>query len=184
MDVARTIVRLQQMKYNGEDTMVQTVSLEDWDIMPASKEEVEGALEEGVIFNPGWGPKQVIFDENNKIKGLEVVKVKSVFDENHRFHPTFFEDQVKVLEGDFIIEAVGQMYNFSFIPKEMFEQLKFTPRRRVWIDEYGETSIPGLFAGGDLVETSKGNAISAIANGHRAAIGIDRYLQEKDRRQK
>ena len=179
MDVARTVVRLQQITHGGEDTMVQTVSLEDWDIMPASKEEVEGALEEGVIFNPGWGPKQVIFDENGKIKGLEVLKVKSIFDENHRFHPTFFEDQSKVLEGNYIIEAVGQMYDFSFIPKDLFEKLKFTPRRRVWVDEFGETSIPGLFAGGDLVPTSKGNAISAIANGHRAAIGIDRYLQDK-----
>ena len=179
MDVARTALRLQQMKYEGEETETQTVSLEDWDIMPASQEEIDGALAEGVKFNPGWGPKQVILDENGKIKGLEVMKVKSVFDENHRFHPTFFEDQTKILEGDFIIESVGQMYNFSFIPKELFETLKFTPRRRVWIDEYGETSIPGLFAGGDLVETSKGNAISAIANGHRAALGIDRYLKEK-----
>ena len=76
------------------------------------------------------------------------------------------------------------MYDFSFIPKDIFEKLKFTPRRRVQVDEYGETSIPGVFAGGDLVPTSKGNAISAIANGHRAAIGIDRYLQEKSRREK
>ncbi len=179
MDVARTVVRLQQMAYGGEGTMVQMVSLEDWDIMPASKEEIDGALEEGVIFNPGWGPNQVLLDENGKIRGLEVKKVKYVFDENHRFNPAFYEDQKKVLEGDYIVEAVGQMYDLSFVPKELLDKLEFTPRRKIKIDEYGETTIPGVFAGGDLVETSRGDAISAIANGHRAAIGIDRYLRTK-----
>ncbi len=182
MDVARTVARLQEINYQSKDTTVETVSLEDWDIMPASQEEIDGALEEGVIFNPAWGPNQVIFNEDGSIKGLEVKKVKYVFDENHRFNPAFYEDQKKIIYGDYIIESVGQMYNFSFIPKELMEQLKFTPRRKVWVDEYGETSIPGVFAGGDIVETSKGDAISAIANGHRAAIGIDRFLHGKSRR--
>ncbi len=180
MDVARTAIRLQEINYKGQGTTVETVSLEDWDIMPASQEEIDGALEEGVIFNPGWGPDHVVFNEDGSIKGLEVKKVKYVFDENHRFNPAFYEDQRKIIYGDYIIEAVGQMYDFSFIPKELLGKLKFTPRRKVWVDEYGETSISGIFAGGDIVESSRGDAISAIANGHRAAIGIDRYLQRKD----
>ncbi len=179
MDVARTVARLQEIKYGSKDTTVQTASLEDWDIMPASQEEIDGALEEKVIFNPAWGPNQVIFNEDGSIKGLEVKKVKHVFDESGRFNPAFYEDQKKLLEGDYIIESVGQMYNFEFIPKEMLDKLEFTPRRKVMVDEYGETTLPGVFAGGDLVETSKGDAISAIANGHRAAIGIDRYLRDK-----
>ncbi|MGC8721868.1 MAG: FAD-dependent oxidoreductase [Caldisericaceae bacterium] len=180
MDVIRTVKRLQEINYpDSNDTMVQMASLEDWDILPASKEEVEGALAEGVIFNPGWGPKEVKFDENGKIIGLEIKKVKSVFDENRRFNPTFFEDQTKVLEADFVIEAVGQMTNLSFIPEELAKNLKYTPRRRIFVDDYGETSLAGVFASGDLVETSLGNAISAIANGHRAAIGIDLLLRNK-----
>ena len=179
MDVARTVARLQEIKYKSQGTTVETVSLEDWDIMPASQEEIDGALEEGVIFNPGWGPDHVVFNEDGSIKGLEVKKVKYVFDENHRFNPAFYEDQRKIIYGDFIVEAVGQMYDFSFIPKELMDKLKFTARRKIWVDEYGETSIPGVFAGGDIVESSRGDAISAIANGHRAAIGIDRYLHEK-----
>ncbi|MGC9125554.1 MAG: FAD-dependent oxidoreductase, partial [Caldisericaceae bacterium] len=167
MDVIRTVKRLQEINYpDSNDTMVQMASLEDWDILPASKEEVEGALAEGVIFNPGWGPKEVKFDENGKIIGLEIKKVKSVFDENRRFNPTFFEDQTKVLEADFVIEAVGQMTNLSFIPEELAKNLKYTPRRRIFVDDYGETSLAGVFASGDLVDTSLGNAISAIANGH------------------
>jgi glutamate synthase (NADPH/NADH) small chain len=176
MDVARTVVRLHEINYGGVDTKVQTVSLEDWDIMPASKEEIEGALEEGVVFNPGWGPKEAVF-EDGKLKGLIVKKVKSVFDEQRRFNPSYYEDQTLFLEGDYIIEAVGQATNLTFIPEHLMQQLKFTPRRRIWVDEFGETSVSSVFAGGDLVETSLGNAISAIANGHRAAIGIDFYLR-------
>lgn len=180
MDVVRTVKRLQEIGYPGDTgTSVQMASLEDWDILPASKDEVEGALAEGIIFNPGWGPKEVKFSEDARIVGLEAKKVKSVFDENKRFNPTFFEDQTKVLEADFIIEAVGQMTNLSFIPEEMAKDLKYIPRRRIFVDDYGETSLPGVFASGDLVETSLGNAISAVANGHRAAIGIDQYLKGK-----
>lgn len=180
MDVVRTVKRLQEIGYPGDTgTMVQMASLEDWDILPASKDEVEGALAEGVIFNPGWGPKEVRFDENNKIVGLEVRKVKSVFDENKRFNPSFFEDQTRILDAEFIIEAVGQMTNLSFIPEDLAKDLKYTPRRRIFVDDYGETSLAGVFAAGDLVDTSLGNAVSAVANGHRAAIGIDQYLRSK-----
>ncbi len=179
MDVVRTVKRLQEVRYDDGNTVAQMASLEDWDILPASKEEVEGALAEGVIFNPAWGPKEVRFNESGKIVGLEIKKVKSVFDENGRFNPTFFEDQIKTLEADYVVEAVGQMTNLGFIPEDIAKDLKYTPRRRIFIDDYGETSLVGIFAGGDLVETSLGNAISAIANGHRAAIGIDFYLKGK-----
>lgn len=179
MDAARTALRLQQMTYGGIETSVQTVSLEDWDIMPASKEEIEGALEEGVIFNPGWGPKEVLFNEEGKIKGLWIKKVKSVFDEKGMFNPSYFEDNVKFIEGDYVIEAVGQMTNLSFIPEELMQNLRFTPRHKIFVDEFGQTSLSSIFAGGDLVESSLGNAISSIANGHKAAIGIDLYLKER-----
>ncbi len=179
MDVARTVVRLQEMEYGSVGTLVQAVSLEDWDIMPASKEEIEGAMAEGVVFNPGWGPKEVSLNEKGNIKGLLIKKVKSVFDEMGMFSPTYDEEIVNFIEGEYIIEAVGQMPDLSFIPEELMKELKFTPRRKLWVNEYGETSLGGVFAGGDLVETSLGNAISAIANGHRASIGIDAFFKER-----
>lgn len=180
MDVIRTVKRLQEINYpESNETVVQMASLEDWDILPASKEEVEGAIAEGIVFNPGWGPKEVKFGEDGKIVGLEIKKVKSVFDENGRFNPTFFEDLTKFLEADYIVEAVGQMTNLSFIPDELAKDLKYTPRRKIFVDDYGETSLAGVFASGDLVETSLGNAISNIANGHSAAVGIDLYLRNK-----
>lgn len=179
MDAARTVRRLQVINYGEDKTSVVAVSLEDWDIMPASREEIDGALEEGVQFKPGWGPVEVSIDKAQSIKGLVIRKVLSVFDSEGKFNPTYDDSVRDFVEADFVIEAVGQTANLSFIPEELMKDLKFTIRRKIWVDDYGATSIQGVFAGGDLVETSLGNAISSIANGHKAAIGIDMYLKER-----
>ena len=176
MDVAREALRLQHMQYPGEEVVTKTVSLEDWDIMPASEEEIEDAKAEGVQFNPGWGPKEVVLDEEGRVKGLLCMKVKSVFDEQGRFAPTFYEDQEMFLEGDMIIEAIGQVPDFSFMPKELFEKLEFTEMRKVKVDENGMTSIPKVFAGGDIVNTNL-DAVTAIADAKRAAEGMDKLLR-------
>ena len=176
IDVAREALRLQYMQYPGEEVVTKTVSLEDWDIMPAKKEEIEEAKEEGVQFNPGWGPKEVLLDNEGNIKGLLCVKVKSVFDESGRFSPTFYEEKKKILKGNMIIEAIGQAPDFSFIPEELFKKLEFTERRKVKVDENGMTSIPGVFAGGDIVNTNL-DAITAIADAKVACEGIDKFLK-------
>ena len=175
MDVAREALRLQQIQFPNEKTKIKTISLEDWDIMPATEEEIEEAKEEGVDFNPAWGPKEVILDDNGNIKGLLCMKVKSVFDENGRFSPTFDEETEMLLEGDMIIEAIGQAPDFSFIPEETFEKLEFTERRKVKVNENGLTSIPKVFAGGDIVNLNL-DAVSAIADAKIASAGIDKYL--------
>jgi len=179
MDVAREALRLQFMQYPGEKTSTKAVSLEDWDIMPAKEEEIEEAKEEGVEFNPGWGPKEVKI-ENGKIKGLLCMKVKSVFDKQGRFSPTFYEDKEMFLEGDMIIEAIGQGPDFSFIPKKLFEKLEFTPRKKVKVDENGQTSLPKVFAGGDIVNINL-DAVTAIADAKIAAQGIDKILLTKNK---
>jgi glutamate synthase (NADPH/NADH) small chain len=175
MDVARVALRLQNAQHSGEEVMTQTVSLEDWDIMPAKEDEIEETKEEGIRFNPAWGPKEVVLDEKGDVKGLQCMKVKSVFDEQGRFSPTFYEDKEMFLEGDMIIEAIGQAPNFSFIPKELFDKLEFTERRKVKVDENGQTTIEKVFAGGDIVNTNL-DAVTAIADAKIAAEGIDRHL--------
>ncbi len=175
MDVAREALRLQHIQYPGEKVVTKTVSLEDWDIMPATKEEIEDAKAEGIEFNPGWGPKEIKV-EDGEVKGLLCMKVRSVFDEQGRFNPTFYEDKQMFLEGDMVIEAIGQAPDFSFIPKELFDRLEFTPRRKVKVDENGKTSLPKVFAGGDIVNLNL-DAVTAIADGKRAAEGIDLYLR-------
>jgi glutamate synthase (NADPH/NADH) small chain len=175
IDVAREALRLQHIQYPDEETVIKTVSLENWDEMPATEEEIEGAKEEGVIFNPGWGPKEVKLDEKGKINGLLCMKVKAVFDETGRFQPTFYEEKERLLEADMIIEAIGQGPDFSFIPENLRKKLEFTERRKVKIDENGQTSIPGVFAGGDIVNLNL-DAVTAIADAKLSAEGIDNLL--------
>ena len=176
MDVAREALRLQHMQYPGENVITKTVSLEGWDQMPATEDEIEEAKAEGIRFNPGWGPKEVKI-ENDTIKGLLCVKVKSVFDEQGKFSPAFYEEKKMFLDGDMIIEAIGQAPNFSFIPKKLFDKLEFTPNRKVKVDENGMTTIPALFAGGDIVNLNL-DAVTAIADAKIAAEGIHKMLCE------
>ena len=76
-----------------------------------------------------------------------------------------------------IIEAIGQAPDFSFIPKKLFEQLEFTKGRKVQVDENGMTSIPGVFAGGDIVNINL-DAITAIADAKIASEGITKFMAE------
>ncbi len=178
MDVAREALRLQQIQHPGEKTVTRMVSLEDWDEMPATSEEIEEAREEGIEFNPAWGPKKVLLDDGGNVKGLLCMKVKSVFDGEGRFAPTFREDQEMVLEGTMIIEAIGQGPDFSFVPEGEFEKLEFTAMRKVSVDEDGMTSLPGVFAGGDIVNINL-DAVTAIADAKIASEGIHRWMQSE-----
>lgn len=177
MDVAREALRLQYMQYPGDNIVTKTVSLEDWDEMPATEEEIEEAKAEGIQFNPAWGPKEVVLDQKGNVKGLLCMKVKSVFDEQGRFAPTFYENDEKLLEGDMIIEAIGQAPDFSFIPKKHLDKLKFTKMKKVRVDENGMTSIPGVFAGGDIVNVNL-DAVTAIADAKIASEGINKVLSK------
>lgn len=178
IDVAREAFRLQHMQYPDQKVVTKTVSLEDWDIMPATEEEIEEAKAEEIQFNPGWGPKEVVLDEKGNTKGLQCMKVKSVFDENGRFSPTFYEDNEMFLEGDMIIEAIGQRPDFLLVPAEHFKKLEFTQRRKVKVDENGQTSIPKVFAGGDIVNLNL-DAVTAIADAKIASEGIDKFFSSK-----
>ncbi|HMA99369.1 MAG TPA: FAD-dependent oxidoreductase, partial [Spirochaetota bacterium] len=175
LDVAREVLRLQNMQYADTETITKTVSLEDWDEMPASKEEIKEAKEENVQFNPGWGPEEVVLDKNGKINGLLCKKVKTVFNKNGMFSPIFEDDKQMMLEGEMIIEAIGQAPDFSYIPDDMFKKLEFTQRKKIKVDENGRTSLAKVFAGGDIVNTNL-DAVSAVADAKLASEGIHNYL--------
>ena len=175
MDVAREALRLQHMQYPGEKVVTRMASLEDWDELPATQEEIEETREEAVEFNPAWGPKKVLLDDAGNVSGLLCMKVKSVFDDEGKFAPTFFEDQEMVLNGTTIIEAIGQGSDFSFLPEDMLEKLRFNEMRKVSVDENGMTSLPGIFAGGDIVNTNL-DAVTAIADAKIASEGIHKWM--------
>lgn len=172
MDITRSLARLQRQKY-GKVQLIAT-SLETEDIMPADKEEVVEAREEGATVNPGWGPKEIVI-EADKIKGLRVVQCLSVFDESGRFNPSFDESNGNFFEADMVVESIGQGANLSYISPEYLEKLQKDHRGRILADTLTyQTSIPWLFMGGDIIEGP--DVIHGIANGHKAAKGIDQYL--------
>jgi formate dehydrogenase beta subunit len=166
MDVART-----SRRFGVKD--VSMVCLESAEEMPAWKWEVDEALEEGIRINHRWGPKSVK-REGDKVLGLEVKKVKSVFDASGRFNPAYDENQTMVIEADTIILTIGQMANISFLKGS---DVKVDERGRVeWDPATQMSSAKGVFLSGEVV-TGPGSAIAAVANGHRAALAMHLFCQ-------
>ena len=173
MDITRSLARLQNQKY-GKVNVIAT-SLESEDIMPADREEIVEAREEKAIINPAWGPTSIEI-KNDKITGLHVQKCVSVFDENGRFNPKFDENETNFFEADMIVESIGQGMDIDYISKDIREQIEFDARGRIQVDKYFQTGAKWLFIGGDIIQGP--DVIHGIANGHKAAIGIDKFLNE------
>lgn len=171
MDVARSMARLQNMEYGSVDVKVTCLE-RNYEEMPADMEEIEEGLEEGVKFYPGWGPVRIFIDDD-KVKGVELKKCVEVFDENKRFNPKFDEEQKLYLDADMVVEAIGQAPDYSYLPEELKEKLEFV-RGRILTNEYRQTSIEWLFAGGDIVNGP--DIIHGVADGYWAARGIDEFL--------
>ncbi|MEF8984066.1 MAG: FAD-dependent oxidoreductase, partial [Bacteroidales bacterium] len=172
MDITRTLARLQNQKYG--EVKITTTSLETEDIMPADQEEIDEAREEKVNLKPGWGPIE-IETEGDRIKGLHVQRCLSVFDENGRFNPKFDENDTDFFEGDMVVEAIGQGMDLSYISKKMRDGLEFSQRGRIMVNDFFQSKLEWLFMGGDIIQGP--DVIHGIANGHKAARGIDKYLR-------
>ena len=146
--------------------------------MPADWEELEGAEDEGIIFMKQTIPTRVISDKNGKVTGLEYLKAEMVAEEGARPRPVAIEGSETIIECDSIIAAIGQQADFSLLPKEIADKLEMN-RGKIVIDDNRKTSISKLYAGGDATRYGNVDAISAIADGYYATIGIDKMLMEK-----
>jgi NADPH-dependent glutamate synthase beta subunit-like oxidoreductase len=167
MDVSLSALRLGAQE-------VHLVCLETREEMPAALEEIEEAEEEGIIIHPGLGPKEII-GENGRAVALEVLKTKSVFDANRRFNPTFYDNSATRLACDTIIMAIGQAPNLQFLGPE--DGVEISPRGLVAVNPQTlMTSAAGVFAGGDCVFGPR-LIIDSVADGKRAAVGIDEFLR-------
>ncbi|MBL5980654.1 oxidoreductase [Petrotoga sp. 8T1HF07.NaAc.6.1] len=175
MDVARSMLRLQNMEYNKSE--VHVLSLErNFDEMPADEDEIVEGGEEGVIFHPGWGPVKVIV-ENGEVKGVLFRKCVEVFDEDGRFNPKYDESNTIIVNADMVVMTVGQAPDYSYLPEEIQKNMKIE-RGKIKTNEYGQVEgVPWLFAGGDIVHGP--DVIHGVADGHKAAQGIDQYIMEK-----
>jgi NADPH-dependent glutamate synthase beta subunit-like oxidoreductase len=153
---------------------VNLVCLEKRDEMPAALEEIEEAEEEGIIMHPGLGPKRMI-GKDGHVVALEALKTKWVFDENKRFNPAFYEGSETLLECDTIIMAIGQAPKLDFLKPE--DGVEISPRGLIAVNPQTlMTSASGIFAGGDCVFGPR-LIIDSVADGKRAAVGIDEFLR-------
>lgn len=175
-DVARTLVRLQNEKYGKSS--VNMVALEQRHQIPADKEEIEEGGEEGIKMNLGLGPQRIEIDPvTNTVKALHAAVCVQLFDENKRFNPQFDFDQQVRIESDQVYLAVGQMSDLSYVPEEIMQQIQLN-RNKLVVDENNQVpGLPWLFIGGDLIRGM--DIINGIADGHTAAVGIDKYLSSK-----
>jgi NADPH-dependent glutamate synthase beta subunit-like oxidoreductase/NAD-dependent dihydropyrimidine dehydrogenase PreA subunit len=153
---------------------VGLVCLEQREEMPAALEEIEEAETEGIIMHPGFGPKRVL-GRDGRVVGLECLKTKSVFDENRRFNPAFYENSETQFECDTVILAIGQAPNLDFLRRE--DGVQISPRGLIHVNrDTLMTSASGIFAGGDCAFGPR-LIIDSVGDGKRAAAGIDEYLR-------
>ena len=171
-NVAIDAARVAKRSGAAEVTML---SLETEDIMPASLEERTEAREDGVVINPGWGPKEVL-GEDGKVTGIVFKKCTAVYDAEHRFAPVYDESELLTLEADRVIFAIGQ----TVILKDLLKDTKVEFVRGVYpkADPLTyQTAEPDIFVGGDCYSGPK-FAIDAIAAGKEAAESLHRYVQK------
>ena len=145
--------------------------------MPARKEEIERAHEEGIIFKLLTNPIEVLSDENGWVKGIKCIKMElGEPDSSGRRKPVAVAGSDFVIEVDTVIPALGTKANkllTSDVPG-----LNLTKWGNIQVDENtGATSIPGVFAGGDIT-TGSATVIAAMGAGRKAAAAIDLYLKQ------
>lgn len=146
--------------------------------LPARKEEVEHAKEEGIIFKLLNNPVEVIGNEKRFVTGLKCVKMElGEPDASGRRKPIEKPGTEFVLDVDTVIIAIGTSPNPLI--KMTTEGLKTNDHGGIIIDEEtGATSREGVFAGGDAV-TGAATVILAMGAGKKAAAGIDKFIREK-----
>ncbi len=167
MDAART-----SRRYNAEVTILYRRREED---MPADAEEIHEAQGEGCLLITQAIPLRIEKGDTTRLK-LFWGRAEMVSDgPGRRPKPVLIEGSEEVIACDTVIPAIGQAADYSFLPEETAARLTFK-RGYVEVNEFHQTAEEKIFAGGDIANPKR-DAISAIANGHSAAKGIDIYLR-------
>lgn len=179
MDAARTALRLGAEKVY----IVYRRSLEE---LPARKEEVEHAMEEGIEFLLLHNPVEILGynnpddprdPKNGFVTGIKCIKMElGEPDESGRRKPVAIEGSEFVVDVDTVVMSIGTSPNPLI--KSTTKGLEVNKRGGIIINEEGLTSRDGVFAGGDAV-TGAATVISAMGAGKVAAKGIDEYISSK-----
>ena len=170
MDAARTAKRL------GAE--VHVVYRRGEEELPARKEEVHHAKEEGIIFDLLQNPTELLVDENGCVKGARVIKMElGEPDASGRRRPVEIEGSDYTIDVDTVIMALGTSPNPLI--SSTTGGLEINKHRCIVADEAnGQTSREGVFAGGDAV-TGAATVILAMEAGKAGARGIHEYLSGK-----
>lgn len=168
MDSARTALRL------GAE--VHVVYRRGEKELPARREEVFHAKEEGVIFDLLTNPVEIIGDETGSVKGIKVVKMTLCEpDASGRCSAKPIDGSEYVIDADVVIMALGTRPNPLIYSTT--KGLETNSRKCILIDENCQTTREGVFAGGDAV-TGAATVILAMSAGKKAALSIDKYLND------
>lgn len=171
MDAARCAMRL------GADK-VYIVYRRSMDELPARKEEVEHAEEEGIEFLLLTNPVEILGDEQGAVNGMRCIQMElGEPDASGRRRPVEKPDSAFVLDCDCVIMSVGTS------PNPLIKSTTAGLETQKWggiiaQDETGATSLEGVYAGGDAV-TGAATVILAMGAGKNAANAIDEYLKNK-----
>ncbi len=176
-DIGRTVVRKIQVDAAkvaaGRASVGEThiCCLESLAEIPADQVEIVEGAEEGIELHTGWGPREVLLDEEGAVAGVRFVHCTRVFDENRRFAPLFDESVEMTLACDTVLLAIGQSFDLSFLDagRDGVELLaNGAPKHD---PETLETSAEGLYVAGDLAHGTK-LLIHAVASGKQVARSI------------
>jgi NADPH-dependent glutamate synthase beta subunit-like oxidoreductase len=153
---------------------VSLVCLEGEGEMPALAGEVAELGRLGIEILNGWGPKEVFSPSN-----MSFVACTSVFDDKNGFQPTYDKSRSLEMEFDTLIWAVGQEVEPTLAA---YLNKAFGCNGLIPVDEgtMQVTGRPGVFAGGDIVRGA-GTVVEAVADGRRAAMAIDAWLEKGGR---
>jgi glutamate synthase (NADPH/NADH) small chain len=170
MDSARSALRLGA----EEVCIVYRRSREE---LPARKEEIENAEEEGIICKFLAAPTRFIGDEKGWVKAMECICMElGLPDQSGRRRPVPIKGSEFTMDTDTVIVAVGRTPNP--IIQRTTEGLVVTKWGTIVADETGKTSLEGVYAGGDIV-TGEATVISAMGAGKKAAKAIHEYIMNK-----
>jgi len=179
MDAARCSLRLQTFQSQGADDgagEVYIVYRRSRQEVPARAEEFHHAEEEGVIFNFLTNPVEIFGDEKGSVRGMRCIRMElGEPDESGRRRPIPIEGSEFEIEMDTVIMALGTSPNpLVFMDAEGLERTKWGT---VVADvELGRTTMPRVWAGGDVV-TGAATVVSAMGAGKQAAADINRFLR-------
>ena len=143
--------------------------------MPARVEEVHHAKDEGVQFEFLVAPTEVLADENRWVTGLRCVRMElGEPDASGRRRPKAIPGSEFTIDCDLVVVAIGTKANPLLTGSA--PELKVNEWGYLLADDYGMTSLPGVFAGGDIVRGAA-TVILAMGDGKRSAAAIDSWLR-------